>query len=118
MNETANQNNDRTWEMLCHLSALAGVIGIPAGNILGPLIIWLVKKNEMPGIEPHAKESLNFQISMTIYMIVSSILIFVVIGFPLLVGLMIFDLVCIVIASFKAKDGVPYQYPITIRFLK
>jgi uncharacterized Tic20 family protein len=107
----------RTWEMLCHLTALAGFF-IPFGNLLGPLIVWLVKKNEIPSVDAHGKESLNFQISILIYAIVSGILVLVLIGFVLLIAVGIFSLVCIIIASIKVSNGEPYRYPLTIRFLQ
>ena len=103
--------------MLCHLSALAGFI-IPLGNIIGPLVFWLIKKNEFPTVAAHGKESLNFQISMLIYAIVSGILCIVFIGFLLLAAVGITSLVCVIIASVKASNGVPFRYPLTIRFLK
>ncbi len=111
-------NNSRNWNMLCHLSALVGLLGVPFGNILGPLVVWLLKKNEIPSVDPHGKESLNFQISMTIYMLISGLLIFIFIGIFLLIALAIIDLVLIIIASMKASEGTPYQYPFTIRFIK
>jgi uncharacterized Tic20 family protein len=110
--------------MLCHLAALAGLI-IPFGNIIGPLVVWLVKKDEMPIVNEYGKESLNFQITATIYMIglviVASILSFIVVGvflFPLvgLVGLA--DLVLVIIAAVQVNKGVAYHYPFTIRFIK
>ncbi len=110
--------NTRTWEMLCHLAALAGLLGVPFGNLLGPLVIWLIKKDEIPGVDAHGKESLNFQISMTIYMAVAGLLMFVFIGIFLLIALMILDLVFVIIASIKANSGEAYQYPMTIRFIK
>ncbi|HZV47575.1 MAG TPA: DUF4870 domain-containing protein, partial [Thermodesulfovibrionales bacterium] len=61
----------RNWGMLCHLGALAAFLGIPLGHLLGPFIIWLIKKNDHPFIDEQGKESLNFQISMSIYSIVA-----------------------------------------------
>lgn len=107
----------RTWEMLCHLTALAGFI-IPFGNLLGPLVIWLIKKNEIPSVDAHGKESLNFQISILIYAIISGILVLVLIGFVLLCAVGLMSLICVIIASVKASNGVPYRYPLTIRFLQ
>lgn len=107
----------RTWSMLAHLSALAGFI-IPFGNILGPIIVWQIKKHEMPVVVAHAKEALNFQLSCFIYLIVAAILIFIVIGIPLMVLIGLGNLVCVIIAALKANDGKPWQYPVTIRFLK
>lgn len=109
--------NIRTWSMLAHLSALCGFI-IPLGNIIGPILVWQIKKHEMPAVVVHAKEALNFQISCFIYLVVSAILIAVVIGIPLMVAVGLFNLVCVIIAALKANDGRPWSYPITIRFLK
>lgn len=113
------QNKDaQMWAMICHLSALCGFIGIPLGNILGPLIIWLIKKEGAPFVDEHGKEALNFQISMTIYVIVAILLTFILIGLPILLGLLVADLVFLIIAALKANKGESYRYPITIRFLK
>ena len=109
---------ERTMGMLCHLLALAGYIGIPLGNIIGPLVIWLIKKDQIPFANDQGKESLNFQISVTIYAIVSSILIAVVIGMVLLVAVWVFGLVMVIIASLQANQGIAYRYPLTIRFIK
>lgn len=103
--------------MLAHLSALCGFV-IPLGNIIGPLLVWQIKKHEIPQVVGQAKEALNFQISCFIYLILSALLIFIVIGFPLMFAVGVFNLVCVIIAGLKANDGKPWQYPITIRFLK
>lgn len=107
-----------TWGMLCHLSALSGMIGVPFGHLLGPLLVWLLKKNEFPYVDEQGKESLNFQISMTIYAVVALFLVFAVIGIPLFVSLVILDVVFVVVASVKANSGKAYLYPLTIRILK
>jgi len=109
--------DERTWAMFCHLSAFAGFF-IPFGNIIGPLIIWLVKRPESLFVDFHGKESLNFQISITIYSIVASLLCFRVIGIPILFGLIIFEVVMIIIATLRANNGEEYRYPLTIRFIK
>ncbi|MCI0691316.1 DUF4870 domain-containing protein [candidate division KSB1 bacterium] len=108
--------DERTWAMLCHISTLAGFV-IPFGNIAGPLVIWMIKKDEFPLVDDQGKEALNFQISMTIYVIASIILIFLLVGLPLLIGLGLFDLIVTVIAAINANDGVKYRYPLRIRFL-
>ena len=112
--DTRDQN---MWAMLCHLSALAGFI-IPFGNIIGPLVIWMIKKDVYPLVDDQGKEALNFQISMTIYYVVSGILILILIGIPLLIGLALFSLVVTIIAMVKASDGVAYRYPLSIRLIK
>ncbi|MCZ6614565.1 MAG: DUF4870 domain-containing protein [Chloroflexi bacterium] len=103
--------------MLCHLSTFSGWF-IPLGNILGPLIIWLMKREESPFIDAHGKEALNWQISATIYFIVSFALAFVLIGFVLLPALLVFDIIIVIIATVRANSGQAYRYPLTIRFIK
>ena len=110
------QTEARTWAMLTHLSALVGFIGVPFGHLIGPLIVWSIKKDQFPLVDDQGKESLNFQLSMTIYGIVALILLFVLIGFPLLITLILADLVFVIIASVEANQGRLYRYPITIRF--
>lgn len=116
--ETTMQTPDkdaRTWAMICHLMALCGYV-IPFGNILGPLIVWAIKKDEHEFINDQGKEAINFQLTMIIAFIISCLLIFVIIGIPLLAAVAIFDLVMIVVAAIKANDGIRYRYPLTIRF--
>jgi len=113
-----DEKKAQTWGMLCHLTALAAFIGIPFGHLIGPLVIWLIKKNDYAFVDEQGKESLNFQISMTIYAIVSGILCFVFIGFVLLIVLLVVELVLVIIASVKVSNGQAYRYPFTIRFLK
>jgi uncharacterized Tic20 family protein len=116
--------SSNSWEVLCHAAAAAGFI-IPFGNIFGPLIVWLMKRSESAGIDAHGKESLNFQISWTIYGIVlgiiTAILWIILVGILLVPVLFIGWVVWVVltiIASVKASNGVLYRYPLTIRFLK
>ncbi len=113
-----NAPNDNTWAMACHLAAIAGYVGVPMGNLVGPLIIWLIKKDEIPLVDKNGKESLNFQISMTIYSIISFFLCFVFIGFPLLFLIFIVNFILIIIASVKSNSDVTYSYPLTMRFIK
>lgn len=108
---------ERTFGMFCHLGAFAGYL-FPFGNIIAPLILWLVKKEEMPFVEDQGKESLNFQISVTIYFLVSALLYIVAIGLVLMLALAVFDIVMVIIATVKASNGVKYRYPLTIRFIK
>ena len=108
----------RMWAMFCHLAGLALLIGIPAANILGPLIIWQIKKEQHPFIDAHGKESMNFQISMFIYGLVAGLLIFVCVGMVLLPAVIVADIIFVIIAGIKANDGQAYRYPLTIRFIK
>ncbi|MDB5071548.1 MAG: hypothetical protein JWM87_2659 [Candidatus Eremiobacteraeota bacterium] len=107
----------RNWAMACHLAALSGLV-VPVGNLIGPLVVWLLKKDQSPLIDREGKESLNFQISMTIYMFISALLIFVLIGIPLLLVVAVLDLIFTIVAATKVSSGIPYRYPLTIRFLR
>ena len=109
--------DETMWGMLCHLSGLALLTGIPFANVIGALVVWLIKKDEMPFVDDQGKEALNFQISVSIYAIVSAVLIFVLIGIVLLPAVLIFALVMIIIASLKANQGEAYRYPLCIRFI-
>jgi uncharacterized Tic20 family protein len=114
----SEDKDSRMWSMFCHLTALSAFLGIPFGNIIGPLIIWLIKKDDFPMVDDQGRESLNFQVSMTIYTIVSFLLCFVIIGFLLLPAVLLVNLILIIIASRKANKGELYRYPFTIRFIK
>src|SRR6201997_3940453 len=107
----------RTWNILCHASALAGVFFHFPGHLLGPLIVWLAKRGESSEIDAHGKESLNFQISMLIYDLIAGLLCFVLIGIPLLISLWVLNTVLVIIASIKASEGQFYRYPFTIRLI-
>src|SRR6266436_4086328 len=118
MSETSTAGNVRTWCVMCHLSALAGFVIPGAGHILGPLIVWLVKRGDSAEIDAHGKEALNFQISMLIYNVVAGILCLILIGFVILGILHILNLVLVIVASIQASDGKFYRYPLTIRLIK
>jgi uncharacterized Tic20 family protein len=107
----------RNWCVLCHASALAGLFFHFFGHLLGPLIVWLIKRADSPEIDAAGKESLNFQLSMLIYDAVAVLLCFVLIGIPILIGLWILNIILVIIASIKASEGQLYRYPLTIRFL-
>ena len=112
----------RMWAMICHLSALAGLVVPVVGCIIGPLIVWQIKKEEFPFVDEQGKEAVNFQISMSLYLLISAILwiplSFVCIGVLIPTGIGIVDLVFLLIAAVKANDGYHYRYPLTIRFIK
>lgn len=108
---------DHTWELLCHLTALAGFL-IPFGFILGPMVVWLIKRESIPAVDAHGKEAMNFQISFTIYAIVAGLTIFIGIGFLLVPVVILADVILLVIATIKASQGELYRYPFTIRLIK
>jgi hypothetical protein len=108
---------ERQWGLFAHLSALLGFI-IPFGSILAPLVIWQIKKDTMPFVTDQAKEALNFNITATIAVIVSWLLLFVLIGFLLLPLVLIAWVVFVVLAAIKANNGEYYRYPFALRLVK
>jgi uncharacterized Tic20 family protein len=110
-------NEAKQWALFTHLSALVGFF-IPFGNLLGPLIFWQIKKNEMPFIDDQGKEALNFQITATIAAAVSIILMFVLIGFLLIFVVGIAWLVLTIVGAIRANSGEYYRYPMTLRLIK
>ncbi len=115
--EVVVEGNEATWATFCHLGAFAGYL-FPLANIFVPLIIWLAKKDEFTLVDDQGKESLNFQISMMIYYIVSALLSCILIGIVFLVGLNIFNLIVVIVASVKANKGEKFRYPLCIRFIR
>jgi uncharacterized Tic20 family protein len=103
--------------MAAHISSLLGLV-CPFGHLLGPFLCLIFKGRDDPYIEAQAKESLNFQLSMTIYMIISGLLIFVIIGILLLPLVALANIILVIIAAVKANNGEPYHYPFTFRFLQ
>ena len=110
-------SDERTWAMLAHLLPLVAT-SVPFGNILAPLIIWLVKKDEMPFVDDQARESLNFQITLTIAALICIPLIFVCVGILLLFGLMVFEIVVIIQAAIAVSRDERYRYPCTLRLVR
>jgi len=106
-----DQGNDKLLAILCHVSLFLGV-----GFIL-PLIVFLVKRTESPYVAAHAKEVLNFHISLLIYFICTIPLIFLIIGIPIFMALGLMSFVCAIIAIIRASEGCFYFYPLTIRFI-
>ena len=108
----------KMWGMFCHLAALAGFTGIPFANVLGPLILWLIKKDDFAFVDDQGKESLNFQISIAIYAICCLPLFCLVIGPFLLPLVFVFDLIMVIVASIESNKGKAYRYPLCIRLVK
>jgi uncharacterized Tic20 family protein len=113
---TAPSSEERNWALASHVGAI--VSAWFAMGFLCPLIIMLVKGNESAFVRRHAVESLNFQISLLIYLVVSGILVLLVIGIFLLIALGIFALVVIILATIAAANGQDYRYPLCIRLVR
>jgi uncharacterized Tic20 family protein len=108
----------RNWAMGCHMIALVGLLGNGIGFVVGPMILWLIKREDHPFIDEQGKEAVNFQITMCIALFISALLIFVAIGIVLLPIVGIVDVVLTIIAGLKAANGEHYRYPFAIRFIK
>ena len=108
---------ERNWAMLCHLSAFAGFF-FPFGAIIGPLICWLSKRDESLWVKENGASSLNFQLSMLLYIVLAIPLVFIIIGIPIIVILGTLKVICIIIASVKAAKGETFKYPLTIPFIQ
>jgi uncharacterized protein len=110
--------NIRTWTAFIHASALLGVFIHFPGHLLGPLILWLVKRDSSPELDAHGKEAVNFQISMLIYNAIAAVFCLILIGFVFLAILWVLNAIFAIIAAIKASDGEFYRYPMTIRFIQ
>jgi uncharacterized Tic20 family protein len=109
--------DEKTYAMLCHLTGLAGLI-VPLGNVIAPLVLWLIKKDTMPFVDDQGKESVNFQISVTLYLLLCIPLLFVLIGIPLMILIGVGAVIFAILATIKANEGIAYRYPLTIRFIR
>ena len=110
--------NERTWGMLAHLSALAGLVVPLAGIVLGPLVVWVARRDESEFVAEHAKEALNFNVTVLLGALVCMLLMLVFIGFLLGTALFIAWLVMTLIAAIRASEGHPYRYPFAFRLVK
>ena len=121
--------HDKSLAMLCHLLAFAGYVVPVAGNLLGPLVMWLTQREKSAFADYHGKESLNFQITVSIALALALCFAFAftfafgwiligLLGIPAMFALLIYDTVMTIIAAIKANEGVHYRYPFTLRLIK
>ncbi|RRN56581.1 DUF4870 domain-containing protein [Pseudoxanthomonas sp. SGNA-20] len=116
-NSTAVSADERLWGLFAHLSTFIGLV-IPLGSLLGPLVVWLIKKDTMPFVNDQGKEALNFNITVLIAAVVSGVLTLVLIGFLLLMVVALGWIVLSIIAAMAANRGEAYRYPFTLRLVK
>lgn len=105
----------RNWGLAAHLSAFLGAWVALA--FVGPLVVWMLKRDEHPFVGEHAREALNFNLSVLLYGAVSGLLALLLVGLPLLLAVVIGWVVLTVVAAVKASNGEHYRYPLTIRFV-
>src|SRR5665648_111210 len=92
--------SERDWAMFCHLSAFAGYF-FPLGGIIGPLVCWISRKDDSPWVDANGKSSLNFQLSLLLYTVLTIPLVFIIVGIPIILFLIVLEVVCIVIAAIR-----------------
>ena len=109
--------SDQQWIVFLHLSAFAGIVLPTFGHILGPLIIWLIKKPESPAIDAAGRNVLNFQISWTIYGVIAGLSLFFCVGAFLLPAVVIAWVIFTILGAVKASNGETYAFPLTIKML-
>ncbi len=110
------KSDEQMWAVFCHLGGLFGILLFPA-NIIAPFIIWMIYRDQYPQVDIEGREAINWQISFTLYLIGSAILIFVVVGFFLVIGLLVVNLIVTIQAALAVSQGRQASYPFTLRFL-
>jgi uncharacterized Tic20 family protein len=108
---------ERNWAMLCHLSAFSGFF-FPFGSIIGPLICWLSRKDESEWVDRNGKASMNFELSILLYLVLTIPLLFILVGIPIMLVLVTLRVVCIIIASIRSSRGELFRYPLAIPFIQ
>ncbi|MBN2009768.1 DUF4870 domain-containing protein [candidate division KSB1 bacterium] len=110
------KNDEQMWAVFCHLGGLFGILMFPA-NIIVPFIIWLVYRDQYPRVDDEGREAINWQISFTLYLIGSAILVLIAVGLFMVLGLLVINLVVTIQAALAVSQGRQASYPMTIRFL-
>lgn len=116
-NNSLQTSEERQMGLFIHLSQLANVFLFPVGIIL-PIILWQTQKDKMPALDAHGKMVVNWAISSFIYIVVSVILMFVIIGIFTLLAVAVLGIIFPIIGAIKANNGELWEYPLTIKFLK
>ena len=125
--QSTTDSQERMWAMWCHLAAFSTFI-VPIGSVLGPLVVWLSKRQEYPLVDREGKKALNFQITVFILFVVFFIVFFAVAvaeagAIAVIVALIglamgISWLVLVIMAAVRTNEGKDYRYPLSITFLK
>lgn len=112
-----HSKDERNWGMWLHLSQLANCVA-PLAGVVAPIVIWQLKKDQLPALDAHGKNAVNWLISSVIYAFFGMLLLFVFVGIFVLMALGVCGVVFPIIAGIKANNGEVWKYPLTISFLK
>lgn len=114
---TSLTREEKTWGFLCHLTSLSGFI-VPFGNIIGPLMVWLLRKDSSSYVDSNGKESLNFQVNLTTFLV--GIFLFLPYGikYKLLAVLGVYGVICVAVATLKSLKGLTFRYPLALRLIR
>jgi uncharacterized Tic20 family protein len=113
----APRREECQWAMLCHMSAMLMYLTV-IGGFIAPLVIWLLKRDEMPFVADQGRETLNFQITTLLALCVGGLLTVVLIGFLIIGAVLLFHFIVTIIAAVKVSEGVVYRYPICWRVIR
>lgn len=109
-------SDERTWGILVHATAFVGFV-FPFGNILAPLIVWVIKKEDSQFVDENGRQAVNFQITWTIFLVIAAASILVLIGLVLLPIVGLAWLILVVLATINASNEEVYEYPLTFEFI-
>ena len=107
----------RMWAMFIHLSVLAGIVVVPLAGWILPIVLWQIKKDDIPELDVHGRIVVNWLLSSLIYAAICIPLMLVLIGVPLLILVMVLNIVFSVIGGIKANSGEAWEYPFSFRFV-
>lgn len=110
--------DEKNYVMWMHISGLSSYIGVPFGHFLVPLVLWLLKRKESSVVDQQGKEILNFQLTITFYLIFSYILVFILIGFLFIGVVILLHIIAAIVAAVRAHEGVMFRYPVTFRVIR
>ncbi len=111
------QKETNTWALVMHLSLLAGFL-VPLAGLIAPIVIYLLKKEQLPGLVAHGHVIFNWLVSLIVYLLIGGLLTIVLIGIPILLALGLVSLIFPIIGAIKASDGVVWRYPLSIEIFK
>ena len=115
---TEADRDARMWAMFCHLGGLGWFVFPTFGGIIAPLVLWMLKKDDHPLVDASGKDSLNFQLTFLVGLVICFVLCFVFVGFLLAPAWTIYNVICVVMAAVRTNEGRSFRYPFVIRFLQ